>query len=122
IDQQTVWSVKGAAAPPIGTEAVLFASQSWSSGVPEFVPSGRSGVEFPIEPYRGCSMHYCMENFLQTMVLAGVFERHPDLRFGCIEGCAHWVGPLAERMDLWAEQFSSRLARTLSMRPSEYLA
>ena len=106
----------------VSTEFALFASGAWSANVPEFLPSGKSSIEFPIEPYRGSTMHYCMENYLQAMILAGVFERHPTLRFGCIEACAHWVGPLAERMDLWADQFTSKLASTLSMRPSEYLA
>jgi hypothetical protein len=57
------------------------------------------------------------------MVLGGVFERHPSLRFGAIELGAHWLGPLAENLDMWAEKvFARRLAGKLSLKPSEYLA
>jgi predicted TIM-barrel fold metal-dependent hydrolase len=57
------------------------------------------------------------------MVLGGVFERHPDLRFGVIELSASWVGPLAERLDMWADKmFASRFRENLSMRPSAYIA
>jgi predicted TIM-barrel fold metal-dependent hydrolase len=99
--------------------------KTWAWGaIEEFAtPADRGSHEFPgFDPYTGSSFHYCSENFLQAMTLGGVFERHPDLRFGVIETGACWVGPLAERMDMWSEQFPSRAARTMNMRPSEYLA
>jgi hypothetical protein len=105
----------------LATEFALFASSSWDSNVPEFVTPEQSKGEFPVQPYRGATMHMSMDNFITTMVLGGVFERHPTLRFGAIETTAQWVGPLAERLDMWGERFASRLTKTLSMRPSEYL-
>lgn len=106
----------------IGTEFSFVRTHAWSRGVPEFVPANTSSIEFPIEPYRGATMHFTQENFLVAMILGGVFERFPTLRFGVIECAAHWVGPLAESIDIWGEEFARRLTKTLSMRPSEYLA
>lgn len=107
----------------LGTDLGFMASTAWSSGVEVFHPSDKSTIELPIEPYRATTIHFAAENYLATMILGGVFERHPTLRFGAIELSAGWIGPLAERLDVWAEgQFRSRLAGTLSMRPSEYIA
>jgi hypothetical protein len=45
------------------------------------------------------------------------------LRFGAIELGAHWLGPLADSLDMWADRvFARRLAGTLSLAPSAYLA
>lgn len=104
----------------VGTE-FGFLDPAWYANVPEFSYGPRSSVEFPIEPYRASTVHLAVEAFLGAAVLGGVFERHPDLRFGVIECGAHWVGPLAEKLDMWSTQFGSRLTESLSMRPSEYL-
>lgn len=106
----------------LGTEFGLFASTRWSANVPEFAPSRMSSVEFQIEPYRSSILHYCMENFITTMILGGVLERFARLRVGIIETGAQWVASLAERLDMWAGEFEKRLAGTLSMPPSGYLA
>ncbi|MFI5957570.1 amidohydrolase family protein [Cryptosporangium sp. NPDC051539] len=107
----------------LGTDFGFLASSQWSKGVDVFHPSDKSTIELPIEPYRATTIHYCAENMLSTMVLGGVFARHPALRFGAIELSAGWIAPLAERLDWWAAgQFRSRLRDTLTLRPSEYLA
>lgn len=106
----------------LGTEFTFLASMKWSANAPEFEPSSKSTVEFQIEPYRTATFHFCMENFLTAMVLGGVFERHPNLSVGVIETSAHWVGPLARRLDIVAGEFEKRLAETLTMAPSRYLA
>ncbi len=104
----------------VGTE-FAFASPRWYANAPEFEYGPKSSIEFPIEPYRASTIHLANEAFLGAMILGGVLERHPRLRVGVIECGAHWVGPLAEKLDLWATQFRGRLDG-LSMRPSEYLA
>lgn len=107
----------------LGTDSGFLSSSAWSQGVEIFHPSDKSSIELPIEPYRATNIHYCAENMVSTMVLGGVFERHPTLRFGAIELAAGWAGPLADRLDVWADtMFKSRLNDTLSLRPSEYLA
>jgi predicted TIM-barrel fold metal-dependent hydrolase len=65
------------------------------------------------------NLHIAEENFLASMVLSGVFERHPELRVGFVETGADWIGPLAERMDRSATQWIGQ--RKLSMSPTEYL-
>ena len=94
--------------------------------IPAFARSEESPYfshEFPgPDPYWGATMHLGNENWLTSMVLGGVFERHPGLRFGVIENGGIWLGPLADRMDAWAEQFSQTSTKTMSLKPSEYLA
>jgi predicted TIM-barrel fold metal-dependent hydrolase len=46
-------------------------------------------------------MHLEVENFTTVMVMGGVFDRHPTLRFGLIETTAYFMGPLARRLDMW---------------------
>jgi predicted TIM-barrel fold metal-dependent hydrolase len=106
----------------LGTEFGLLRDSRWADGVAQFVPSTASALEFPIEPYRAATTSLQGSNFLTAMTLGGVFERHPQLRFGVIECSASWVGPLANTLDIWAEEFSRRLAPHLSMRPSVYIA
>jgi predicted TIM-barrel fold metal-dependent hydrolase len=107
----------------LGTERGFLTDSRWSANVEVFKPSFKSTMEFIIEPLSCVTLHYAPDNFLAAMILGGVFERHPTLRFGVIELSATWVGPLAERLDLWAkEMFSPRFSKVLSMRPSEYLA
>jgi predicted TIM-barrel fold metal-dependent hydrolase len=119
------WAMFAAANVPltthIGTEFPLFASNSWDQGVPQFVSAHNSSLEFHLQPYWGATVNIASENFLTAMILGGVFERHPTLRFGAIEVGAQWVGPLAERLDLWATEFKKRLDPYLTMKPSEYM-
>lgn len=105
----------------IGAEFSLLASQSWGANVPEFVPSIGSSLEFPIQPFWASTMHFASDNFLTAMVLGGVFERHPDLRCGSIEVGASWIGPLADRLDVWAKEFHRRFDGALTMKPSQYI-
>lgn len=105
----------------VGTE-FAFASPRWYANVREFEYGPKSSIEFPIEPYRASTIHLANEAFLGALILGGVLERFPRLRVGVIECGAHWVGPFAEKLDLWSTQFDSRLTGTLSMEPSRYLA
>ena len=119
------WTLAESADAPIllhvGTQFAFY-KPAWYANVPAFEYGPKSSVEFPIEPYRASTIHLAVEAFLGAMVLGGVFERHPRLRLGVVECGAHWVGPLAEKLDLWGGLFQSRLKGTLSMRPSEYIA
>lgn len=119
------WATCAAANVPVvvhlGTE-FAFASPDWHRNVEVFRFGRNADIEFPIEPYMSSSMHFPCEALLGAMVLGGVFERHPTLRFGVVECGAQWVGPLAEKLDMWADVFTDRLRGTLTMKPSEYLA
>jgi predicted TIM-barrel fold metal-dependent hydrolase len=105
----------------LGTESPLFASNAWSEDVPLFAQSINSTAEFVLQPYWGATVHVATENFLTAMILGGVLERHPHLRVGSIEVGAQWVGPLAERLDLWAHEFRRRYDGVLSLKPSQYM-
>jgi predicted TIM-barrel fold metal-dependent hydrolase len=69
------------------------------------------------------SLHQGAETFIGTMVLDGVFERHPDLRGGVIELGAGWVPQMLRRLDWVAEIWrkSEPELATLKMRPSEQI-
>lgn len=107
----------------LGSERGFVSSTNWSANVAAFKPSFKSTMEFNIEPLACATLHYAPETFVTAMVLGGVFERHPQLRFGVIELSATWVAPLAERLDMWADtMFAPRFKELLTMRPSEYMA
>jgi len=61
-----------------------------------------------------------VEIVLVPIVMGGVFERFPDLRFGVIEYGAQWLGPLVERMDMHAA-LMKKVGTGLPMQPSEYV-
>lgn len=105
----------------VGSDLGFLNASQWAEA-PAFAPKKLS-FELGFEPYSFSTIHLPVEHFLTVMVLGGVFERHPRLRFGAIELGAHWLGPLADNLDMWAGKvFARRIAETLSMKPSAYLA
>jgi predicted TIM-barrel fold metal-dependent hydrolase len=83
-------------------------------------PASRPGGEEAISPYFMLVAHMPAELYLQILVMGGVFERFPRLRFGIIEYGSGWVGPCVERMDLWTG-FLAKVGRSYPMKPSEYV-
>jgi predicted TIM-barrel fold metal-dependent hydrolase len=69
------------------------------------------------------SLHQGAETFIGTMVLDGVFERHPNLRGGVIELGAGWVPQMLKRLDWVAEIWrkSEPELAALKTRPSEQI-
>ena len=105
----------------VGSDLGFLNSPEWSNAA-AFTPKKLS-IELGHEAYSMATMHLAVEHFLTVMVLGGVFERHPALRFGAIELGAHWLGPLADNLDMWAEKvFARRIKDVLALKPSEYLA
>lgn len=102
----------------IGGGEAFFVREPWGQS---FVP-GVGSFEAPaLTPFYMSNLHLPVWNFLSALVLGGVFERHPRLRFGAIELGASWAGPLAESLDMWVEDVFHQGDR-LPLRPSEYLA
>jgi predicted TIM-barrel fold metal-dependent hydrolase len=87
----------------------------------------KAGEEFSMDPWTLSVLHLPVQNFLATMVLGGVFERHPKLRYGACEVLGQWVGPLAQNLDIWhanSHKFTignNKDRLPLSMKPSEYI-
>jgi predicted TIM-barrel fold metal-dependent hydrolase len=105
----------------VGSDIGFLGSSEWSRA-PAFKPD-KLGFEVGREAYSFATLHLAVEHFLTVLVMGGVFERHPTLRFGAIELGAHWLGPLGDSLDMWATRtFARRLKGTLTLRPSEYLA
>lgn len=84
-------------------------------------PGDRDEGGFHAPPFIWMTAHFYAELTLTHMVLGGVFERHPRLRFGVVESGGSWVAAWCDRMDNLAVTTSSYLSRTLSLRPSEYV-
>jgi predicted TIM-barrel fold metal-dependent hydrolase len=63
------------------------------------------------------------ENFLNTLVLDGVFQRHENLRCGVIELGATWVPGFIRMLDHAAHAFrkTEPLIAGLELKPSEYI-
>ena len=119
------WALLAAADTPVlhhvSVERGFLSTTVWAANVPEFRPSNTSSPEFHIEPWRAATISFACESYLAAMVLGGVFERHPTLRFGIGELTAGWVGPFGRRLDDVVTQFPSRFGG-FSMLPSERLA
>jgi predicted TIM-barrel fold metal-dependent hydrolase len=87
----------------------------------------KAGEEFQMDPWTLSTLHLPVQNFLATMVLGGVFERHPKLRYGSCEVLGQWVGPLAQNLDFWnshSRKFSlasTEGALPITMKPSDYI-
>jgi predicted TIM-barrel fold metal-dependent hydrolase len=83
------------------------------------------GAEFSLDPWTLSNIHLAVQNYLMTMILGGVFDRHPRLYFGSAEFTGHWIGPLGENMDRWYANtpFKQNIGeRLLKLKPSEYLS
>jgi predicted TIM-barrel fold metal-dependent hydrolase len=105
-----------------GGEQGFIASDAWSKDVEHlgFETSFRHHGE-PGNTYMMASFIFSPQNFLATIILGGVFERFPRLRFAVVELGSVWFAPLAMHLDSVAKIFRSRLKGVLSMTPSDYM-
>jgi predicted TIM-barrel fold metal-dependent hydrolase len=65
--------------------------------------------------------HYAPQNFLSTMILGGVFDRHPNLYVGIIEYGGSWIGPMAENVQQWHNHFGRKAAQKLERPIYDYI-
>lgn len=61
-----------------------------------------------------------MQRSLCEMIVAGVFERHPDLRVIGAEGGINYAAMMEKRLDSGYRGFWGKLDHGLTMKPSEY--
>ena len=121
-----LWSLLASAKCPvlghITISEKLLSSLEWRNA-PAF-EGWMLGAEFSLDPWTLCNVHLQVQNYIMTMTLGGVFDRHPDLIFGTAEFTGHWVGPLAENMDRFygSTPFPSAQSHTkLQLKPSDYI-
>jgi predicted TIM-barrel fold metal-dependent hydrolase len=106
----------------IGGEGTFFETREWGKA-PVF-ENFRNLGEFTVDPWTLSTFHLAAQNFLATMVVGGVFDRHPTLRFGAIEFGAYWLGGLLDSLDMWyrnAGLFKSPGTYRLPEPPSHYI-
>lgn len=82
----------------VGDGGRFLQTYDWG-GAPVFAGFKQS-LEANLAPWHMSTMHLPVQNYVTTMVLGGVFDRFPELRFGAIEVGAYWVGPLAHQLDV----------------------
>jgi predicted TIM-barrel fold metal-dependent hydrolase len=124
-----LWDMLEAADAPVmahvGADFEFLSTSAWRDA-PAF-EGWKAGEEFQMDPWTLSALHLPVQNFLATMVLGGLFERFPKLRFGACEVTAQWAGPLAQNLDLWHEnsrKFSlgnMEGALPIKLKPSEYM-
>lgn len=119
---EPLWAMLAEAGVPallhVGCEAG-FLDTAWGR-LPSLNQDNAAGPEGG--PFAMATCHLAAQVYLTAMILGGVFERHPRLRFGVIELTAQWVGPLAEMLDHRVDVFARPMSQTLALRPSEYLS
>ncbi len=86
------------AALHVGDGGKFLTTQDWG-GAPVFA-GFKQALEANLAPWHMASLHLPAQNYVQTVVLGGVFDRFPGLRFGAIEVGSFWVGPLAHQLDI----------------------
>lgn len=122
-----IWALAASAKCPmmghIGISEGLLSTLTWRDA-PAF-EGWKLGQEFSLDPWTLANIHLQAQNFVTTMVLGGVFDRHPRLTYGTAEFTAHWVGPLADNLDRWQahtpDVWSQGVAVRLKRKPSDYI-
>lgn len=125
-DLDPVWSLAASAGCPILAHIAIsenfLRTMTWREA-PDF-DGWKVGGEFSLDPWTLSTIHFAVQNYVTTMVMGGVFQRHPKLAFGCAEFTGHWVGPMAENLDRWHLNSpfpSNKAERPLKRMPSEFL-
>jgi hypothetical protein len=112
----------------IGGLGPFLSTNRW--GDAEAFKGFKSSAEINLDPWWLSAVHLSVQNFIATMVTGAVFDRHPELYVGSEEHGAHWIGPLAQMLDIWHDNNNSLHekqyvngppGRKLPMRPSEYI-
>jgi predicted TIM-barrel fold metal-dependent hydrolase len=99
----------------------MFPPRAWADAPAlRAIFADRPGGEEQFGPFYIVVAHLAAEVYLTCLLMGGVFERFPELRFGVIEFGASWLGPLCERLDRHAVLLS-KVGVDYPMLPSEYV-
>jgi predicted TIM-barrel fold metal-dependent hydrolase len=104
---------------------VVVNTHSGGAGMPDYGPYDAAGLLWIAETT------FFSRRPLTQMIVGGVFERFPDLRFVLTEQGASWIGPLLAQLDSYHAQMKKvgRIGElkydadaVLPLKPSEYFA
>jgi predicted TIM-barrel fold metal-dependent hydrolase len=95
----------------------------WHASVGREKPAWRwSGTERGWEALLMLDIETLHHSTLKYLLLAGIPERHPGLKFGYIESGSYWVAPILKQLDRYFAAPTSNPAHKLQMKPSEQWA
>ncbi len=95
----------------------------WHASVGREKPSWRwNGTERGWEALLMLDIERLHHSTLKYLLLAGVPERHPNLKFGYIESGSDWVMPILKTIDRYFAAPTTRPEHKLQMKPSEQWA
>jgi predicted TIM-barrel fold metal-dependent hydrolase len=125
VDLDPVWAQIEEAGIPvvlhIGTSGQLVDPSIYLNGLPK--PESAHGEQEEINSVSIVVAPRAVMQTLSAMIIDGVMERFPRLKFGVIEQGAAWVPSWIRQLDTVHDayfKFEERL-RSLSLRPSEYV-
>jgi predicted TIM-barrel fold metal-dependent hydrolase len=95
----------------------------WHSSVGREKPMWRwSGTERGWEALLFLDISTLHHQTLKYLLLAGVLERHPNMKIGYIESGSDWIGPILKQLDVYFGAPTADPEHKLQMKPSEQWA
>jgi predicted TIM-barrel fold metal-dependent hydrolase len=95
----------------------------WHASVGREKPAWRwSGTERGWEALLMLDIETLHQSSLRYLLLAGVPERHPNMKFGYIESGSDWVSPILKSIDRYFAAPTVNPSHKLQMKPSEQWA
>lgn len=115
-DTQTVCTLH------VGNEAAFFKTLEWKNAPFFDALEWRIAGEVNLDPWTLGTWMLPGWNYMTALIGGGVFDRHPNLRFGLQELGGHWIGAMGLGLDLWGEHTQTKPWSTkLKMKPSDYI-
>lgn len=109
---ESIWSAAAEMDMPIAIHTL--------AGQRESRALGHFGTSVEASYYFSFRVRDEMQRSLCEMIVAGVFERHPDLKVIGAEGGINYAAVMEQRLDSGFRGFWGRLDHGLTMAPSEY--
>ena len=95
----------------------------WHASVGREKPQWRwNGTERGWESLLMLDVETLHHSVLKYLLLAGIPERHPHMKFGYIESGSEWIGPILKQLDRYFAAPTQNPQHKLTMKPSEQWA
>jgi uncharacterized protein len=112
---EPVWRAASDAGMPIAVHATTYGSALYQWVTPVGAPAHYF-------EWHSASYPFTYAAHLSSLLLSGVFDRVPDLRFVFLEGGISWAQPLIDRLDRYWLRLRTEASARLRDLPSAYLA